>query len=120
MEVTSWTQLGVHTKRMFHTVLLSQSEFWKLTLWFTAVVLLNVLGFFDPLRALIKNAMAFGFIKAQNGKLVTFVDCPPDVDPTTFDWGAAALSALNGWRSPGPGYFVWTLSSLDANSIATY
>jgi hypothetical protein len=117
MEVTSWTQLGVHTKRMFHTLLLSQSESFTL---FTAVVLLNVLGFFDPLRALIKNAMAFGFIKAQNGKLMTFVDCPPDVDPATFDWGAAALSALDGWRSPGPGYFVWTLSSLDANSIATY
>jgi len=99
MEVTSWTQLGVHTK---------------------PVVLLNVLGFFDPLRALIKNAMGFGFIKAQNGKLMTFVDCPPEVDPATFDWGAAALSALDSWRSPGPGYFVWTLSSLDANTIATY
>ena len=96
-------------------------EIGKLTLdSFTAVVLLNVLGFFDPLRALIKNAMGFGFIKAQNGKLMTFVDCPPEVDPATFDWGAAALSALDGWRSPGPGYFVWTLSSLDANSIATY
>lgn len=96
----------------------------KLTMNFlalvTAVVLLNVLGFFDPLRALVKNAMAFGFISPQNANLMTFVDCPPDVDPATFDWGAAALSALNGWRSPGPGYFVWTLSSVDANSIATY
>jgi predicted Rossmann-fold nucleotide-binding protein len=115
MEVTAWTQLGVHTKRMFHTA--DSINF--LTL-FTAVVLLNVLGFFDPLRALIKSAMAFGFINAQNGNLMTFVDCPPDVDPATFDWGAAALSALNGWRAPGPGYFVWTLSSVDANSIATY
>jgi len=87
---------------------------------FTAVVLLNVLGFFDPLRALIKNAVAFGFIKAQNANLMIFVDCPPEVDPATFDWGTAALSALNGWRSPGPGYFVWTLASLDANTIATY
>jgi len=26
MEVTAWTQLGVHTKRMSHTLVLSQSE----------------------------------------------------------------------------------------------
>ena len=100
--------------------IMSQSLIFSPRALFTAVVLLNVLGFFDPLRALIKNAMSFGFIKAQNGNLMTFVDCPPGVDPATFDWGAAAISALNGWRSPGPGYFVWTLTSLDANSIATY
>ena len=72
MEVTAWTQLGVHTKRMYHTHLLSRSEseadsMNSLTL-LTAVVLLNVLGFFDPMRALIKNAIAFGFIAVpQNG-----------------------------------------------------
>jgi hypothetical protein len=73
----------------------------------SAVVLVNVLGFFDPLRALIKNSIASGFIKERNENLITFVDCPPATDPTSFDWGAAALSAMDGWCSPGPGFFAW-------------
>jgi len=99
MEVAAWTQLGIHSK---------------------PVVLVNVLGFFDPLRAMIRNAVALGFIKAHNEKLMIFSDCPPGADPATFDWGAAALSALNGWCPPGPGLFAWTPSSPDGNNIAAY
>jgi hypothetical protein len=79
-----------------------------------------VLGFFDPLRAMIKNAVTLGFIKPQNEKLVLFVDCPPDADPETFDWGAAALSALDGWRIPGPGLFAWRQATPNGNGIADY
>jgi len=86
MEVTTWTQLGIHKK---------------------PVVLVNVLGFFDPLRVLIKNSIATGFIRERNENLITFVDCPPGIDPTSFDWGSAALSAMDGWRLPGPGLFAW-------------
>ncbi|KAI9462519.1 hypothetical protein F5148DRAFT_964309, partial [Russula earlei] len=86
MEVTTWTQLGIHTK---------------------PVVLVNVLGFFDPLRRLIKGAVDSGFIKGRNENLIVFVDCPPDEDPDTFDWGTAALSALDSWCAPGPGLFAW-------------
>jgi uncharacterized protein (TIGR00730 family) len=99
MEVAAWTQLGIHNK---------------------PVVLVNVLGFFDPLRMMIRNAVTLGFIKPQNEKLVAFVDCPPDADPTTFDWGAAALSALDDWCSPGPGMFSWSPTSPNGNGIATY
>jgi hypothetical protein len=66
-----------------------------------------VLGFFDPLRVLIKNSIATGFIKERNEDLISFVDCPPGIDPTSFDWGEAALSAMDGWSVPGPGFFAW-------------
>jgi len=69
-----------------------------------------VLGFFYPLRALIKNSIATGFIKEQNENLISFVDCPPNVDPESFDWGAAALSAMDSWCPPGPGLFAWGLA----------
>ena len=75
-----------------------------------AVVLVNVLGFFDPLRVLIKNSIATGFIRERNENLITFVDCPPGIDPTSFDWGEAALSAMDGWRVPGPGLFAWRVA----------
>ena len=79
-----------------------------------------MLGYFDPLRDMIRNAVSLGFIKAQNEELVVFVDCPPDDDPATFDWGAAALSALSDWCPPGPGLFAWKLSNPDGNGIGAY
>ncbi|KAI9509189.1 hypothetical protein F5148DRAFT_978676 [Russula earlei] len=97
MEVTTWTQLGIHTK---------------------PVVLVNVLGFFDPLRRLIKGAVDTGFVKGRDESLMVFVDCPPDEDPDTFDWGTAALSALDGWCAPGPGLFAWTPSLVEGDSLA--
>ncbi|KAH9032372.1 hypothetical protein EDB83DRAFT_2543688 [Lactarius deliciosus] len=74
MEAITWTQLGIHTK---------------------PVVIVNVLGFYDPLRAQIKGAIASGFIKPSNERLVIFIDSPPGTDPTGFDWGTAALTALD-------------------------
>ncbi|KAH9024157.1 hypothetical protein EDB85DRAFT_2075209 [Lactarius pseudohatsudake] len=75
MEAITWTQLGIHAK---------------------PVVIMNVLGFYDPLRAQIKGA-----------RLVIFIDGPPGTDPTGFDWGTAALTALDAWSPPGPGIFSW-------------
>lgn len=72
-----------------------------------AVVIVNVLGYYDPLRALIKGAIAAGFIKPRNERLVIFIDCPPGIDATCFDWGNAALAALEAWAPPGPGIFRW-------------
>lgn len=71
-----------------------------------AVVVLNVLSFYEPLRALIQQAIAEGFIETQNARLVVFVDGPPpsSSDGTqwvslqeSFDWGKAALEALDTW-----------------------
>ncbi|KAH8991513.1 hypothetical protein EDB92DRAFT_1945854 [Lactarius akahatsu] len=86
MEAITWTQLGIHAK---------------------PVVIMNVLGFYDPLRAQIKGAVASGFIKPSNERLVIFIDGPPGTDPTDFDWGTAALTALDAWSPPGPGIFSW-------------
>ncbi|KAH9978511.1 hypothetical protein BJV74DRAFT_859143 [Russula compacta] len=96
MEVTTWTQLGIHTK---------------------PVVLVNVRGFFDPLRTLIKNSVASGFIQASNEDLIMFIDSPPASDPMTFDWGTAALSALDGWSPPGPGYYAWNIFPRDGDRM---
>jgi hypothetical protein len=79
-----------------------------------------VLGFFDPLRALIKNAIASGFIQARNERLIIFVDAPPEVNPMSFNWGAAALAALDCWSCPGPGFFTWKASSPNGDNTAEF
>lgn len=85
----------------------------------TAVIILNVLSFYEPLRTLIRCAINEGFIHPDNERLVLFVDGPPrppSVDisspssfPTeeykdwvkaqeNFDWGNAALAKLDEWN----------------------
>nr|GAT53688.1 predicted protein [Mycena chlorophos] len=89
MEVTTWTQLGIHNK---------------------PVILINTLGFYEPLRALVNNGIEFGFIQPASRDLIVFVDGPAaHAEHETFDWGAAALAALANWkRDAGDGLFVWT------------
>ncbi|KAJ7702206.1 hypothetical protein B0H17DRAFT_1043179 [Mycena rosella] len=89
LEVTTWTQLGIHNK---------------------PVVLLNVLSFFEPLRQLINNGIEYGFIKPASKDLVVFVDGPSSQDEhASFDWGEAGLKALEGWqRDAEEGLFDWT------------
>jgi hypothetical protein len=65
----------------------------------TAVVILNVLGYFDPLRNLIQNGLHEGFIQPQNDNLIIFVDGPKEHHAhETYDWGDAALQALDEWH----------------------
>ncbi|KAJ3516718.1 hypothetical protein NLJ89_g945 [Agrocybe chaxingu] len=80
LEVTTWSQLGIHDKHK-------------------AVVLLNVLSFWEPLRVLIKSSIDAGFIRPASESLVLFVDGPvaPE-DHESFDWGKAALDALKAWE----------------------
>ncbi|KAH9970366.1 hypothetical protein BGW80DRAFT_1176218 [Lactifluus volemus] len=125
MEVTTWTQLGIHCKRKFTnfgSYIATLTECFKhfTTLTLPAVVLVNVHGFFDPLRALIKNSIASGFIQARNEDLIVFVDAPAGADPRTFDWGRAALDAMSRWCSPGPGLFNWEVSTCIGNRTAEY
>jgi len=78
LEVTTWTQIGIHEK---------------------PVVLLNVLSFWDPLRQLIQNGIRGGFIQPKNEQLIVFVDGPSDHHlHESFDWGTAALHALDTWH----------------------
>ena len=64
-----------------------------------AVVLLNVLSFWEPLRALIKGSIEAGFIRPCSERLVIFIDGPADPrEHETFDWGKAALEAIDSWE----------------------
>lgn len=66
---------------------------------FTAVVLLNVQSFWEPVRTLINSSIDAGFIRPENANLVVFVDGPADHSThEAFDWGSAALEALDGWK----------------------
>ncbi|KAH7925527.1 hypothetical protein BV22DRAFT_1033899 [Leucogyrophana mollusca] len=78
LEVVTWNQLNIHNK---------------------PVVVLNVLSYYSMLRELIRNGVREGFIPPQNERLVIFVDGPEDhAEHETFDWGSAALSALDSWH----------------------
>lgn len=76
-----------------------------------AVVLANVLGFFDPVRALIQGAIRDGFIQPVGVELIKFVDGPSDHSlHESFDWGRALLEELDSWKSD-PSHslgFDWT------------
>lgn len=75
-----------------------------------AVVLANVLGFWDPLRQLIRHSIQEGFIRAVSEALVIFVDGPVNPEEhLTFDWGKATLAALDEWkRGRNNPLFDWT------------
>ncbi|EIM91535.1 uncharacterized protein STEHIDRAFT_73452 [Stereum hirsutum FP-91666 SS1] len=92
MEVITWTQLGIHNK---------------------PVILINVLNFYEPLRQLIRRAVSEGFIQPHNEQLAIFVDGPSDEsEHGTFDWGKAALDALDGWKRDRKGMFEWREGSI--------
>jgi hypothetical protein len=66
---------------------------------FAAVVVLNVLSFWEPLRTLIRTSIEAGFITPSGGRLVIFVDGPADPqEHIGFDWGKAALEAIDSWE----------------------
>ncbi|KAF9018512.1 hypothetical protein BDZ89DRAFT_343715 [Hymenopellis radicata] len=89
MEVTTWTQIGMHAK---------------------PVIILNVLSFYDPMRALIRNGVGAGFIAPVNEKIIVFVDGPASAEEhSSFDWGSAALEALDGWTWEAESIYDWTI-----------
>lgn len=66
-----------------------------------AVVLLNIQGFYTPLRDLVRTAVSSGFIRADNEDLLVFVDEPESSSESSeeFDWGKAALKAAQKWHA---------------------
>lgn len=80
-----------------------------------AVVVLNVLGFYNPLRELIRNAVRDEFIRPSNERLIVFVDGPSDHSKhEEFDWGTAAIDALEQWSDEaGILEYDWTLRLAD-------
>ncbi|KAG9125229.1 hypothetical protein FRC07_008496 [Ceratobasidium sp. 392] len=88
LEVVTWNQLGIHSKREDVT---------------SAVVVLNVLGYYEPLRQMIETGIQAGFIKPQNASLVKIIDAPSD-----GDWGKALLEALRTWRPDEDAGYKWS------------
>ncbi|KAI9056955.1 hypothetical protein FKP32DRAFT_1598845 [Trametes sanguinea] len=90
LEVACWSQVGIHNK---------------------PVIVLNVHGFWNPLRELIRNGIREGFIVAKNEQLVQFVEGPEDhAEHETFDWGKAAMEALDHWQGVQASHFYnWHL-----------
>ena len=76
-----------------------------------AVLVVNVLNFYDPLRALIRNGIENGFILEKNEKLIKFVEGPEDrAEHENFDWGKATTKALDEWEGIVASHFYnWTL-----------
>lgn len=75
-----------------------------------AIVVVNVLGYFNPLRELVRNGVREGFIAAANEHLVQFIDGPSDLKAhADFDWGKAAVEALDAWKPTERTHFYdWT------------
>jgi len=63
------------------------------------IIVLNVLSYFNPLRDMIRRGVELGFIYHQNEHLIQFIDGPPNPeDHVDFDWGRAALEAVEDWK----------------------
>ncbi|KAK4055167.1 hypothetical protein OIV83_000447 [Microbotryomycetes sp. JL201] len=79
-ESVTWVQLGIQSK---------------------PVILLNVNGFYDALRTFVDNAITAGFIPECNRAFLIFVDKRKGDEQ--FDWGVAALEAIEDWQAKGMG-----------------
>ncbi|KAG9047603.1 hypothetical protein FS837_001861 [Tulasnella sp. UAMH 9824] len=86
LEAITWSQIGINQK---------------------PVIILNVNGFYEPLRTLIDGAIKEAFIQENGRRLVTFIDPPPGVAAIDFDWGQAAVDAIDSWEGPETSLFTW-------------
>lgn len=89
----TWTQIGIHAKRGFNYFFDPPPDCPP------AIVILNVLGFYDPLKDLIRSGVKTGFIQPSNEHIVVFIDGPSQhSEHGSYDWGTAAIEALNSWK----------------------
>ncbi|CAL5868230.1 uncharacterized protein PFLUO_LOCUS2454 [Penicillium psychrofluorescens] len=65
MEMTTWNQLGIHR---------------------VGVVLLNINGYWDGLLGWVRNAVAQGFISADNGEILAEARSPEEVCPKLLEY----------------------------------
>ena len=79
LEMVTWTQLRIHTK---------------------PVVLVNIDGFYSPLREFVRGAIKSGFIKKDNESFLVFVEPPTASESAAseWDWGKAAVEAVREWH----------------------
>lgn len=106
-----WRSPPGHNLASTTSVSLNIAKLWYTHFILLAVVLLNVLSFWDPLRILIKSSVEAGFIKPSSERLIVFVDGPADKSEHEYhNWGKAALGALDSWqRGHNSGLFKWDI-----------
>lgn len=64
-----------------------------------AIIVVNVLNYYAPLRAQLIKAAEVGFINPVNIGFITFVDGPADeAEHADYDWGSAVIEALKHWK----------------------
>jgi hypothetical protein len=57
----------------------------------------------------VKGTIGVGFIEPQHERLIIFVDGPKDPkEHENFDWGKAALEALDNWERGSIPLFNWS------------
>ncbi|MCW7491160.1 TIGR00730 family Rossman fold protein [Leptospira sp. 2 VSF19] len=76
-EIITWSQLGLHNK---------------------PIIILNWLGFYNPLLALIQNMVSSGFLKKENAALVQFLENSKDLLVTLQNYSP---SKTEKWLSEG-------------------
>lgn len=102
LEMVTWSQLGIHQKR---NGIICWNFNQDADVLFLAMILINVKSFWEPLRTLINNSIQEGFIQENKRDLVIFVDGSGGDD---FDWGQAAVDALEKWEAPSDGgLYTW-------------
>ncbi|KAF8528240.1 hypothetical protein BU17DRAFT_81496 [Hysterangium stoloniferum] len=80
LEMITWTQIEICEK---------------------PVIILNVMGFYSPLRDLIQAGVRSGFIRPESEGIAIFIDGPSDLrEHGSYDWGTAAMDALSSWKKP--------------------
>jgi hypothetical protein len=77
LEMLTWTQLGIHRKPLG---------------------LLNVAGYWDPLRALLAHAVGESFIRPEHLALVVVADTPAHLLDRLATWNPPSLPGA--WLSP--------------------
>jgi CCR4-NOT complex subunit CAF16 len=92
-EMVTWTQLGIHRK---------------------PIVLVNVAGFYDPLRAMVQKAISDEFIASAGANIISFVD--EQDAKKEGGWGKAVVAEVKRANeqlaaSGTKGYFDWSKSS---------
>lgn len=62
---------------------------------------MNILGYYDMLRNMIKMGIRNGFIPPHHEELFVFIDGPLELHlHKTYDWGSAVIDTLKNWRKP--------------------
>lgn len=86
----------------------------------TAILVINALSYYEPLRQLIRNGVQEGYIHARNEHLITFIDGPSDHSQhDSYDWGRAALDTIDKWQAVDREcYYDWSKSrSVTTNGL---